>query len=569
MRQGNMRLKLAAALLAATALQGCQSVNVLAAIDGPYVSPSEREAIAMDAQVAPAATAQPVAEYTVDPAPVAAEPAAMADAPQEEMPQLAMPEPVAEEPPAAAIEIEAEENESRFVGPILPPEEMAQLARSDDADPAEDDEPIALIDPNLDSDIPALATPTLPEDEAEEVAFVPETIEEERETVEQAFAPVQALLPAEATPDEAPATEELALAVPVEEPEAEELALALPAEEAEAPAIGSDFLPPEPVAAEPARPALAAVDVAEGPAIVGPMDVEDEPVALRTRLPSAFDVPEEEEPAEQAEERVELAQLGPRPSASSSSAIAVPNSVLQEFPAGAPDAAEAELTLPEVEADEAPAAAATDEASRVAAVTPLARQGGSELTVLGATGSATYSPFFNHAMARLNAASGSGNRSSMLLADPPSLRPDLKPCGNLPPAVLIDLDPAGGLLPLAGDNRPIPSLAGYLQRLREAGVTVNWISGHGPEGASAIRTILRETGLDPLGFDPLIVSRFAGESKQERRMELGESYCLLAIAGDRRADFDELYDFVRDPVMAAPLERLVGDGWFLAPPPID
>jgi len=156
-----------------------------------------------------------------------------------------------------------------------------------------------------------------------------------------------------------------------------------------------------------------------------------------------------------------------------------------------------------------------------------------------------------------------------LLLDPPSLDPELQTCGNLPPAVLIDLDPANGLLPLVSSNRTSPELAGYLADLRQRGITIYWISGHAPNAAGRIRERLTQSGLDPDGIDPLIVTRFAGESKQERRYALGESNCLLAILGDHRGDFDELYDFVLDPIMAGPLEEHVGDGWFIAPPPLD
>ena len=177
--------------------------------------------------------------------------------------------------------------------------------------------------------------------------------------------------------------------------------------------------------------------------------------------------------------------------------------------------------------------------------------------------------FFDFSLARLAELPSGGRRQSMLLADPSTLDPELKACGNLPPAVLIDLDPANGLMPLVSRESTRPELAGYLAQLRQRGVTVYWISGHGPGQASAIRRRLVASGLDPEGADPLIVTRFAGESKQERRYALGESNCLLAIMGDQRADFDELYDFVLDPSMAAPLEEHLGRGWFLAPPPLD
>ena len=77
--------------------------------------------------------------------------------------------------------------------------------------------------------------------------------------------------------------------------------------------------------------------------------------------------------------------------------------------------------------------------------------GGLSSSHIAAGADGTYSPFFDYAMARLDPEIARGDAGkSALLADPPSLKPDLLPCGNRPPAVLIDLDPAGGLLPLAG-----------------------------------------------------------------------------------------------------------------------
>ncbi len=58
------------------------------------------------------------------------------------------------------------------------------------------------------------------------------------------------------------------------------------------------------------------------------------------------------------------------------------------------------------------------------------------------------------------------------------------------------------------------------------------------------------------------------DRKQTRRKELGETHCVIAIAGDMRGDFDELFLFLKDPASAAPLERLIGAGWFLIPLPL-
>jgi hypothetical protein len=179
-----------------------------------------------------------------------------------------------------------------------------------------------------------------------------------------------------------------------------------------------------------------------------------------------------------------------------------------------------------------------------------------------------FAAFHRYALDRL-AGNGPGNvRRSMLLADPASLDPALQACGTKPPAVLIDLDPANSLLPLVAGNRADQQLGALLVDLRTRGVAVYWISGHSPGAASAIRQQLTASMLDPTGNDPLIVARFASETKQQRRRALGETHCLLAVLGDSRSDFDELYDYLRDPGLADPLEVLIGHGWFLAPNPL-
>jgi hypothetical protein len=43
---------------------------------------------------------------------------------------------------------------------------------------------------------------------------------------------------------------------------------------------------------------------------------------------------------------------------------------------------------------------------------------------------------------------------------------------------------------------------------------------------------------------------------------------VVAIAGDARSDFDELFDYLMDPSAALPIEALLDAGWFLTPPPL-
>ena len=82
--------------------------------------------------------------------------------------------------------------------------------------------------------------------------------------------------------------------------------------------------------------------------------------------------------------------------------------------------------------------------------------------------------------------------------------------------------------------------------------------------------MLRATELDPDGSDAILLRRAGTERKQLVRLAAARDWCILAIAGDTRADFDELFDYLRDldgPVARA-LEGNVGAGWFLTPLPI-
>lgn len=183
--------------------------------------------------------------------------------------------------------------------------------------------------------------------------------------------------------------------------------------------------------------------------------------------------------------------------------------------------------------------------------------------------SSAYRPFVAHALAA--AQPDEAVRQSALLADPSSLDPARADCAGLPPAVLVDLDPAGGLAALDVTPKAAPitaSLAAELPALRAANVAIAWITDRPATDAGALRRHLRDTGLDLAGVDPLLVMRYPGEPKQRRRRALGEAFCILAIAGDERADFDEVFRYMRDPSLAGPLQPLIGDGWFLVADPI-
>jgi len=166
-------------------------------------------------------------------------------------------------------------------------------------------------------------------------------------------------------------------------------------------------------------------------------------------------------------------------------------------------------------------------------------------------------------------AAGMEGQFSALLADPTSLQPTRAQCEAEVPAILIDLDPADALMALDGRVERYPALVPTLDALRSQGVAIAWITDREPQDAGAIRRRLIESRLDPTGRDPLFVQRFPGEGKQERRQALLETHCVIAIAGDERRDFDDLYLYLIDQSSAGGLEPMIGDGWFLIPNPLD
>ena len=140
-------------------------------------------------------------------------------------------------------------------------------------------------------------------------------------------------------------------------------------------------------------------------------------------------------------------------------------------------------------------------------------------------------------------------------------------CGGLPPAVMVDLDPGLEVFDPTHDAAQ-PGLADALSALRGAGVTVLWTSALPVEKAEAVHAALARTKLDPDRTDRLLLLNGAGDRKQARRMSAARNWCVIAIAGDRRGDFDEAFDYLKNPEAVIPADKLFGDGWFLAPAPI-
>lgn len=175
--------------------------------------------------------------------------------------------------------------------------------------------------------------------------------------------------------------------------------------------------------------------------------------------------------------------------------------------------------------------------------------------------------FFDYAAAHLVTGAGTAQAAeSALLAQPPLLESATRlKCATPTPSVVIDLD--NGAQAFAPERlAPAPaSVVEGLTRLRQQGVVVLWISSLPASRAAEVARALRTAGFDPRGQDQLLLRRTDDDRKQLLRQDAEADVCVVAIAGDRRGDFDELFDYLRDPDSAIWFNPLIGDGWFLVP----
>ncbi|MXP40769.1 hypothetical protein GRI75_03795 [Altererythrobacter soli] len=187
--------------------------------------------------------------------------------------------------------------------------------------------------------------------------------------------------------------------------------------------------------------------------------------------------------------------------------------------------------------------------------------------VAAAPVSERWEQFFAYTASKAQPAAGEASRlQSALLQSPPSIdAPVRRECPAQFPAVVIDLDDRS--TPFAPERlsaAPAGTAEG-LARLRAAGITVLWISRLPAGRAGDVARALRASGLDPQGQDQLLLLRSGEDRKQVLRQEANLDVCVVAIAGDERSDFDELFDYLRDPDGAVGLYPMMGDGWFLVP----
>jgi len=178
--------------------------------------------------------------------------------------------------------------------------------------------------------------------------------------------------------------------------------------------------------------------------------------------------------------------------------------------------------------------------------------------------------FFAYAEQQAKDAEGVSGRRSVLLDPSGSVSlPRRLPCQSEVSAVAIDLDAGTTPFASAAAHAASRGLADKLARLRAEKIVVLWVTSAPAGEVAQVAEALRNSGLDPAGVDPLLLVRSHGDRKQVLRWEANKDVCVIAIAGDRKGDFDELFDYLRDPAAANALDAFFGQGWFLTPPPLN
>lgn len=268
-----------------------------------------------------------------------------------------------------------------------------------------------------------------------------------------------------------------------------------------------------------------------------------------------------------AEALVNVTDAGPALANTKTAVIAAEASAIPETPSASVVATPEPVAPPQTEA--VPAQIAATVPATVSAPVSAPTTGG--LVPLQAAPPATaggtfFDPMFDYAASP--GFVGNADRMSAVLVDALSLNLDRQKCADGRSTVLIDLDPQDGKLFPIDTRSASTALASRLADLRLIGIAVVWISQSSAEQEEEIRSALRISGLDPLGNDSVLLMRNSDERKQLRREQLAETSCLIAIAGDERSDFHELYDYLLNPSDARALEPLIGEGWFLIPTPL-
>lgn len=165
-------------------------------------------------------------------------------------------------------------------------------------------------------------------------------------------------------------------------------------------------------------------------------------------------------------------------------------------------------------------------------------------------------------------ASGNSISSAVLIPDVDIENPETMPCGQKPLAVIIDIDEGVDAdSDAALGFRAQDGLADALRQMRSDRIRIIWLSDRPVARQSETRAMLDFLGITAPS-DLFLFDDGESDRKQLRRQKAAQDNCVLAIAGDEYADFDELYDYTLYPEVTASLDGKFGKGWFVTPQPL-
>jgi hypothetical protein len=180
-----------------------------------------------------------------------------------------------------------------------------------------------------------------------------------------------------------------------------------------------------------------------------------------------------------------------------------------------------------------------------------------------------YADFAKYALAQADKRDAREIGRSAVLVEKVSLAfPKMIECSIKPLAVIIDVDADRNI---TWDAKPYAaSLAEVAELLRARDIRLIWFTDGTQNELPEILGPLRSGAFPAVKSDDLIsFGAKKGKRKQERRWKLADDYCVVAVAGDTKSDFDELYDYLRDQSFAIRLDAFWNRGWFLLPPPVN
>jgi hypothetical protein len=180
-----------------------------------------------------------------------------------------------------------------------------------------------------------------------------------------------------------------------------------------------------------------------------------------------------------------------------------------------------------------------------------------------------YADFAKYALAQADKRDAREIGRSAVLVEKVSLAfPKMIECSIKPLAVIIDVDADRNTTWDAKSYTA--SLAEVAELLRARDIRLIWFTDGTQNELPEILGPLRSGAFPAVKSDDLIsFGAKKGKRKQERRWKLADDYCVVAVAGDTKSDFDELYDYLRDQSFAIRLDAFWNRGWFLLPPPVN